>query len=346
MTPAQHTDPALSDSAAATIAGLRARPRRTVLAVPGSSVKMIDKARGLPVDEVFLDLEDAVAGPAKEQARENVVDALTTGRFAAPTVVVRVNAWDTEYTVRDVTEVVGRAGAHVDALLLPKARSAAEVRALDLVLTQVEKSAGLPVGHIGIEPQIEDALGLTHIDEIATASPRVLTLVFGPADFMASIGMRTLTVGEQPEGYAPGDAYHHVLLSILVSARAHGLQAIDGPFLKVRDVEGFTRAAARTAALGFDGKWVLHPAQVDAGNEVFSPRQDEFDKAEGILAAYAHSTSAEGGARGALMFGDEMLDEASRKMALVVSARGRAAGMTTSGAQETDPSGSATEGPN
>ncbi|MDX2355760.1 CoA ester lyase [Dietzia sp. PP-33] len=305
---------------------------------------MIGKARDLPVDEVFLDLEDAVAGPAKEQARENVVEALTAGAFAAATVVVRVNAWDTEYTVRDITEVVGRAGAHLDAVLLPKARSGAEVTALDLVLTQVEKAAGLPVGHIGIEPQIEDALGLTNINDIATASPRVLTLVFGPADFMASIGMRTLTVGEQPEGYTPGDAYHHVLLGILVAARAHGLQAIDGPYLKVRDVEGFRRAAARTAALGFDGKWVLHPAQVDAGNEVFSPRQDEFDKAEGILAAYAHSTSTEGGARGAVMFGDEMLDEASRKMALVVSARGRAAGMTTSDALESDPDGSATEG--
>lgn len=280
------------------------------------------------MDEAFLDLEDAVAGPAKLEARGNVVEALLDGGFAAPTVVVRVNAWDTEYTVGDVTEVVGRAGAHVDALLLPKVRTAAEVVALDLVLSQVEKAAGLPVGHIGIEPQIEDALGLTNINEIATASPRVLTLVFGPADFMASIGMRTLTVGEQPDGYTPGDAYHHVLMSILVAARAHGLQAIDGPFLKVRDEEGFRRAAARTAALGFDGKWVLHPAQVDAGNEAFSPRQEEFDKAEGILAAYAHSTSVEGGARGAVMFGDEMLDEASRKMALVVSARGRAAGMT------------------
>lgn len=155
---------------------------------------------------------------------------------------------------------------------------------------------------------------------------------------MASVGMRTLTVGEQPEGYAPGDAYHHVLMTILVAARAHGLQAIDGPFLKVRDVEGFRRAAARTAALGFDGKWVLHPAQVDAGNEVFSPRQEEFDQAEAILAAYARSTSVEGGARGAVMFGDEMLDEASRKMALVVSARGRAGGMTV-----TDQAGAGTD---
>ena len=330
MTDARHTPPTPTQDPVTRIADLRARPRRTVLAVPGSSVKMIDKARGLPVDEVFLDLEDAVAGPAKEAARENVVAALLTGEFAAPTVVVRGNAWDTEYTVRDVTEIVGRAGATVDALLLPKVRTASEVVALDLVLSQVEKAAGLPVGHIGIEPQIEDALGLTNINEIATASPRVLTLVFGPADFMASIGMRTLTVGEQPDGYTPGDAYHHVLMSILVAARAHGLQAIDGPFLKVRDEDGFRRAAARTAALGFDGKWVLHPAQVDAGNEVFSPRQDEFDKAEGILAAYAHSTSVEGGARGAVMFGDEMLDEASRKMALVVSARGRAAGMEVS----------------
>lgn len=338
MTAAPHATPAPSEDAAAAMSGLRARPRRTVLAVPGSSVKMIDKARGLPVDEVFLDLEDAVAGPAKEEARQHVVDGLVAGGFAAPTVVVRVNAWDTEYTVRDVTEVVGRAGAHVDALLLPKVRSAAEVVALDLVLTQVEKAAGLPVGHIGIEPQIEDAQGLTNINQIATASPRVLTLVFGPADFMASIGMRTLTVGEQPEGYAPGDAYHHVLMTILVAARAHGLQAIDGPFLKVRDEEGFRRAAARTAALGFDGKWVLHPAQVDAGNEVFSPRREEFDKAEAILAAYERSTSVEGGARGAVMFGDEMLDEASRKMALVVSARGRAAGMTV-----TDQTGAGTD---
>lgn len=338
MTAAPHATPAPSEDAATALAELRARPRRTVLAVPGSSVKMIDKARGLPVDEVFLDLEDAVAGPAKEEARQNVVAALNGGDFAAPTVVVRVNAWDTEYTVRDVTEIVGRAGARVDALLLPKARSAAEVVALDLVLTQVEKAAGLPVGHIGIEPQIEDALGLTNIDQIATASPRVLTLVFGPADFMASVGMRTLTVGEQPEGYAPGDAYHHVLMTILVAARAHDLQAIDGPFLKVRDVEGFRRAAARTAALGFDGKWVLHPAQVDAGNEVFSPRQEEFDQAEAILAAYARSTSVEGGARGAVMFGDEMLDEASRKMALVVSARGRAGGMTV-----TDQAGAGTD---
>ena len=126
------------------------------------------------------------------------------------------------------------------------------------------------------------------------------TLVFGPADFMASINMRTLVVGEQPEGYDTGDAYHHILMTILLAARAHGLQAIDGPYLQIRDVDGFRRAAGRTAALGFDGKWVLHPGQIDAANEIFSPRQADYDHAELILEAYEFHTSAAGGARGAV----------------------------------------------
>ena len=146
------------------------------------------------------------------------------------------------------------------------------VHALDLLLTQLELTHGLPVGRIGIEAQIEDAKGLTNIDAIA-AGPRVQALVLGPADLMASLNMRTLVVGEQPEGYDVGDAYHHVLMTILVAARAHGIAAIDGPYLKVRDVEAFRRVAGRSAALGYDGKWVLHPDQIAAGNEIFSPRQ-------------------------------------------------------------------------
>ncbi|HEY9409496.1 MAG TPA: CoA ester lyase, partial [Jiangellaceae bacterium] len=241
--------------------------------------------------------------------------------------VVRVNDWTTEWTYADVVEVVGRAGAHLDAILLPKVPDASHVQALDLLLTQIEKANGLAVGRIGIEPQIENAIGLTNIDAIATASPRVQTLVFGPADFMASINMRTLVVGEQPDGYDRGDAYHHILMTILMAARAHGVQAIDGPYLQIRDVEAFRRSAQRTAALGFDGKWVLHPTQIEAANDVFSPRQDDYDRAELILDAYEFHTSAAGGGRGAVMLGDEMIDEASRKMALVISAKGRAAGM-------------------
>ncbi|MFO7250672.1 MAG: aldolase/citrate lyase family protein, partial [Actinomycetes bacterium] len=149
--------------------------------------------------------------------------------------------------------------------------------------------------------------------------------VFGPADFMASINMRTLVVGEQPPGYTEGDAYHYVLMRLLVAARAHGLQAIDGPYLQIRDVDGFRRTARRSAALGFDGKWVLHPDQIEAANEVFSPSQEDYDHAELILDAYEYHTTVR--RRGAAMLGDEMIDEASRKMALVIAAKGRAAGL-------------------
>jgi citrate lyase subunit beta/citryl-CoA lyase len=207
----------------------------------------------------------------------------------------------------------------------------AHVQALDLLLTQLEITHGLPVGRIGIEAQIENAEGLTNVDAIA-AGPRVQALVLGPADMMASLNMRTLVVGEQPEGYDVGDAYHHVFMRILVAARTHGINAIDGPFLKVRDVAAFRRVAGRAAALGYDGKWVLHPDQIAAGNEIFSPRQADYDHAELILEAYEWHTSRVGGARGAVMLGDEMIDEASRKMALVIAGKGRAAGMArTSG---------------
>lgn len=303
------------------------KPRRSVLAVPGSSPKMIAKAKGLPVDEVFLDLEDAVAPGAKAAARANIVAALNDSGWGEQLRVVRVNDWTTQWTYADVISVVDGAGTALDAILLPKVTDAGQVRALDLLLSQLERANGIEPGRIGVEPQIENALGLRNIDEIATASPRVQTLVFGPADFMASINMRTLVVGEQPEGYDTGDAYHHILMTILLTARAHGLQAIDGPYLQIRDIDGFRRAAGRTAALGFDGKWVLHPSQVDAANEIFSPRQADYDHAEMILDAYAYHTSAEGGARGAVMLGDEMIDEASAKMAVVIAEKGRAAGM-------------------
>ncbi|KAF0846167.1 HpcH/HpaI aldolase/citrate lyase family protein [Nocardia caishijiensis] len=304
------------------------KPRRSVLAVPGSSQKMIHKAMGLPVDEVFLDLEDAVAPEAKVSARANIVAALNEPGWGEQLRVVRVNDWTTEWTYADVITVVEGAGRELDAILLPKVTDAGQVRALDLLLTQLEKACGLEVGRIGIEPQLENAMGLRNIDEIATASPRVQALVFGPADFMASLNMRTLVVGEQPPGYDTGDAYHHILMTILLTARAHGLQAIDGPYLQVRDVDGFRRAAGRTAALGFDGKWVLHPDQIDAANEIFSPRQEDYDRAELILEAYAFHTSAAGGARGAVMLGNEMIDEASAKMAQVIAEKGRAAGMS------------------
>ncbi|QKG21862.1 HpcH/HpaI aldolase/citrate lyase family protein [Actinomadura verrucosospora] len=301
------------------------RSRRTTLAVPGSNPRFIEKAQGLPADEIFLDLEDAVAPSAKEGARKTVVAALNDGDWAGKTRVVRINDLETHWAYRDVIEVVEGAGANLDAVMLPKASDASHVRWLDRLLTQIEKAMGFEVGRIGIEAQIEDAKGMVNIDAIAASSPRLEALVFGPGDLMASINMRTLVVGEQPPGYTEGDAYHYILMRILMAARANDLQAIDGPYFNVRDVDAFTRVAKRSAALGFDGKWVLHPAQIDAGNAVFSPSQEDYDRAELILDAYEHYVTVEG--RGAATLGDEMIDEASRKMALVVAAKGRAAGM-------------------
>jgi citrate lyase subunit beta/citryl-CoA lyase len=306
----------------------RLRPRRSCLAVPGSNPRFVEKAKTQHVDQVFLDLEDAVAPLAKPGARKNIVAALNEGGWGDRIRVVRVNDWTTEWTYRDVVEVVEGAGANLDCIMLPKVQSAEQVTALDLLLTQVEKTMGYEVGRIGIEAQIENARGLIEVDAIAQASPRVETIIFGPADFMASINMKSLVVGEQPPGYDVGDAYHYILMRILMAARAYDKQAIDGPYLQIRDVDGFRRVAGRSAALGFDGKWVLNPGQVDVCNEVYSPNQADYDHAENILDAYEWFTSEEGGKKGSAMLGDEMIDEASRKMALVVAGKGRAAAMT------------------
>jgi citrate lyase subunit beta/citryl-CoA lyase len=277
------------------------------------------------VDEVFLDLEDAVAPDRKEQARAAVTDALRSGSWGSRIRAVRVNDVTTAWAYRDVIDVVEQAGEFLDAIVLPKVTGPDQVRWLDLLLSQVEAASGLAAGKIGIEAQIEDASGLARVDEIAAASPRLEALVFGPADFMASLGMRSLEIGAQPAGYAGGDAFHYAHLRILVAARACGLQAVDGPFAAIRDTDGLRASAASVAALGYDGKWVLHPAQVDIVNAEFSPAQDDYDRAELLLEAYAYYT-AQG--RGAAMLDGDMIDEASRKLALVAAARGRAAGLT------------------
>ncbi|OBB09001.1 citrate lyase subunit beta [Mycolicibacterium fortuitum] len=288
---------------------------------------MIEKAKSLPADEVFLDLEDAVAPEAKAAARTQVAAALADDGWAGQLRGVRVNDWTTPWTHADVIEVVSTAGAVLDLIVLPKVTDVAHVQALDLLLSQLEATHGLEPGRIGVEAQIENAQGLTNVDSIA-AGPRVQALVLGPGDMAASLNMRTLEVGGQPDGYDIGDAHHHVLMRILIAARSRGINAIDGPYVKVRDVDGFRRVAGRSAALGYDGKWVLHPDQIEAGNEIFSPRQADYDHAELILDAYEWHTSQAGGSRGAVMLGDEMIDEASRKMALVIAGKGRAAGMS------------------
>ena len=299
--------------------------RRSCLAVPGSSPRFLAKARDLAADEVFLDLEDAVAPDAKEEARRSVIGALRSGGWGGKVRAVRINGVTTRWAYRDVVDIAEQAGRDLDVIVLPKVSEPQHVTWLDLLLGQIEQAMGYPAGQIGIEAQIEDARGLAAVDAIAAASPRLEALVFGPADFMASVGMRSLEIGAQPPGYVGGDAFHYPLLRILVAARAHGLQAIDGPYAAIHDTGGLARAAASVAALGFDGKWVLHPGQIETVNEAFSPGQPEYDKAELILEAYQHYTTVE--KRGAAMLDGEMIDAASRQLAQVAAARGRAAGL-------------------
>ncbi|HEX4821662.1 MAG TPA: CoA ester lyase [Acidimicrobiales bacterium] len=295
-------------------------PRRSCLSVPGSSEKMLAKGPTIPADMTFLDLEDAVSPLEKEAARPKVVDAIKNQDWGDRVLCVRVNAWDTEWTAFDIIEVVGNAGTRLDEIMLPKVQSAAEIVAADLLLTQVEKKSGLPAGHIGIEAQIETARGIINVEEICAASPRIETIILGPVDMSASMEMPSLAGGLQIPEY-PGDYFHYVFVKILMAGRANGLQVIDGPYVKVRDPEGFRDFCKRTQILGYDGKWALHPDQVTILNEVFSPSQEQFDKAWDVLDAYEKATT-EGERKGAVMFGDEMIDEASRKVAIKLVKKG------------------------
>src|SRR5438309_9226903 len=303
-------------------------PRRSCLSVPASCEKMLAKAPGIPADMVFLDLEDSVAPLEKESARAKAVDAIKNQDWGERILCVRINSWDTEWTTYDVIEVVGNAGERLEEVMLPKVQSAAEVVALDLLLTQIEQNVGLPLRHVGIEAQIETARGLINVEEICAASPRLETIILGPVDMSASMEMPSLSGGLAIPEY-PGDYFHYVFVKILMAGRANGLQVIDGPYVKGRDSEGFRDFCKRTQILGYDGKWALHPDQVTILNEVFSPSQEQFDRAWDILESYEKATT-EGDRRGAVMFGDEMIDEASRKVAVKLVAKGQRAGMARS----------------
>ncbi|MEA2460366.1 MAG: citrate lyase subunit beta / citryl-CoA lyase [Actinomycetota bacterium] len=302
------------------------RARRSCLSVPGSSPKMLAKGPTLPADMVFMDLEDSVAPLAKEEARGNIIDALKNSDWSGKTVVVRINSIDTQWAADDIRAVVEGGGGILDCVMIPKVQHADEVKFVDHLLRMIETNMGFEK-RIGIEAQIETATGLKNVYEIAHASDRLETLIFGPADMSASLGLPTVTAGLPMPGY-PGDHWHWVLETILVAARDAGLQAIDGPYLLIKDLDGFREMSMRARALGYDGKWALHPGQVEVLNEVFTPTQEEFDKAEALLESYRHSTDVD--KRGAVMFGNEMIDEASRKMAVQFADRGHAAGMTRS----------------
>ena len=302
------------------------RLRRSVLACPGSNPRMMEKAASSAADEVFLDLEDACAPLEKPAARGKVVEALRTHDWQGKVRVVRINQVQSQFAFDDLREVVTGAGDSLDCIMVPKVQNAGDNAFVDRALGSLEQTLGLELGSIGIEAQVEDALGLMNAEEIAFASKRIETITYGPADFSAGMQFPNLTVANTYN--YPGDIFHYVLFKLAVAARAAGIQVIDGPYLLIRDIDGFRDAAGRAAALGYDGKWVLHPGQIEPCNDVFTPSQADFDRAVEILGAYRHATEVE--RRGAVMLGDEMIDEASRKMAMQFEIRGRAAGLNPS----------------
>lgn len=285
---------------------------------------MLAKAATLQADEVFLDLEDAVAPDLKTNDTRALVVAALVGKWRAPTRVVRVNAVGSQWCLDDLLFVIGGAKNALHCVMVPKVESAAEVHFVSGVIDHLERTHDIDEP-IGIEVQIESPLGLVEIERIATASSRVETLIFGPGDYAAAAGMPQLSVGAVADSY-PGDHWHYVLSRIVTTARAFNLQAIDGPYAAIRDLEGFRTVAERSRFLGFDGKWALHPDQIDVCNAMYAPSLGEFERATRILAAYSSATSTSG--RGAVVLDDEMIDEASRKMAESIVSRGHAVGMS------------------
>lgn len=288
-------------------------PRRACLSVPGSSAKMLEKAAGLDVDMVIIDLEDAVAASEKADARSTVADAVADLDWEDRVVGARVNGWTSPWTLADVARVVGGSGGRLDVVVLPKTEDEGMVRALDLVLAQVEAKAGFEVGSVGIEVQIESAAGVQSLPAISTASPRLEALALGPLDLAASLGMP----GESTRGRARFDA---ICSAMVVAGRAAGIQVVDGPYARVRDLDGLVVDAAHAVDLGFDGKWALHPDQVGPLHDAFSPTPAELERAEAILAAYEQATAS---GRGAVLVDGEMIDEASCRIARKIVERGR-----------------------
>lgn len=312
------------------VSGSPARPvrlNRSQLSVPGIRPELFEKAACSAADIVFLDLEDSVSAADKEPARRNVVAALRDIDWRGKTVSVRVNGLDTPFMYRDVIEIMEAAGDRFELMLVPKVGTAADVHVVDTLLTQIELAKGYE-RPIGLELMIETAQGLMNVEAIAAASPRAESLHFGSGDFAASTGARNPVIGGNNPDYAVlvgdkggareahvGDMSHYALARIVVAARAHGLRPVDGPYADYADPHGFMATARRSAALGFEGKWVIHPSQIAAANEAFSPPGDEVEAARRVLAAMDEARRA---GKGAVTLDGRMIDIASIRQAEVV----------------------------
>ncbi|MGB1161829.1 MAG: HpcH/HpaI aldolase/citrate lyase family protein [Alphaproteobacteria bacterium] len=305
-----------------------ARLNRSELAVPGSQPHLFEKAAGSQADVIFLDLEDAVAPDDKAAARRNIIEALNDLDWGNKTLSVRINGLDTHYMYRDVVDILEQAGSRLDLIMIPKVGTAADVYAVDMLVTQVEDAVGLKK-RIGFEHIIETALGMQNVHEIAAASRRNESLHFGVADYAASTRARTTIIGGVNPEYAVltdpdtkgdrathwGDMWHYALARMIVAARANGLRAIDGPFGDFSDPAGYDAAAKRAAVLGCEGKWAIHPSQIDRANTIMSPSDAEITKAQRILAAM---DQAEQEGKGAVSLDGRLIDYASIRQAEVM----------------------------
>ncbi len=311
-----------------------ARLNRSELAVPGSQPQFFEKAAASAADVVFLDLEDAVAPQDKEQARKNIIQALHDIDWRGKTMSVRINGLDTHYMYRDVVEVVEQAGDKLDLIMIPKVGTAADVYAVDMLVTQIEQAKGF-TKRIGFEHIIETALGMQNVSEIARASKRNESLHFGVADYAASTRARTTNIGGANPDYAVltdavdggareshwGDMWHYAIARMVVAARANGLRPIDGPFGDFSDPDGYLAAARRAAVLGCEGKWAIHPSQIELANQVMSPGAEEIERAHRILAAMRE---AEAQGKGAVSLDGRLIDYASIRQAEVLVEKAKA----------------------
>jgi citrate lyase subunit beta/citryl-CoA lyase len=293
-----------------------ARLERSVLLVPASNPRMIEKAAASAADAVCIDLEDAVAPSEKEASRAHVIHALLHLDFGHSLRLFRMNALDTPFAYRDLIEVVEAAGDHLDLVMLPKVDRPEDVYVVETLLTQIEMAKGFD-NRIGIEAQIETALGCVHVNAIAACSARVETLIYGPGDYAASLQMPMDVIGVPDENDAvyPGHRWHAIMQSVVVAARAYEKRCMDGPYGAFRDMEGFEKACEIGRVMGFDGKWAIHPSQIEILNRVFSLPASQVTWAQRVLDAYEDATRA---GMGAITVDGKMVDAASLRVARAI----------------------------
>lgn len=290
------------------------RLERSVLSVPASNWRMIEKAVASPADSVLLDLEDSVAPGEKAAARKNVIRAMRDLDWGDKAPAYRINGPDTPFCYRDLIEVVEEVGDIVRVVVVPKVGDAADLTMVDILLRQIELAAGINPGGIGLEALIEGALGLANLDRIAAATPRLEGLIFGPGDFAASIRMPVTSIGSRDrwDDRYPGHRLHYPMTRLVVAARSTGCAVIDGPLADYRNLEAFRAACVLARGLGYDGKWCIHPTQIPIANEVFSPTEEEIGWAQEVIAAYREAAAT---GQGALSVRQQMVDAASIKLA-------------------------------